>query len=1227
MNYILRNLKSSDIYEKIVNNKTGSINISGLVCACKGALLSTLNADKKVPILLITYNEIEANELIKNLKNFTDKVYFFPKREIAIYDYDAESNEIETKRIEILKKIYNNDVNVVVTTIECLMQNMISKDALFENIIKIKSGETISQKVIEEKLVLMGYSSKSLVENFGEFSIRGDIIDIGTSEKEGTRIELWGDDVDSIRNFKYSSQRSTDNFKETEIFPANEKILETNVKNVADRINEMAKTSFHGFSETSLNMKAYLEAVTKIRNDDISKDVDEILECNFKNKIDKYFNEFYTNQSNFVDYCENFVIAIDEESKIEQRIDGIKKDNTNLIKELIEKEKNVPESLISTLDFDLEQILENLKNPNEKQSNIEKENSKVQKNLQLEVIENEKLKNSEIKNQNNEIEKLEKKENYKPLILKLQEDDAKVNNFRTREIHILNDDVKVIADTANKAQKNNKKVIVLVSSDEEASKILKLLNNATKTDDLDNVILKNGSVIVAKGNLSTGFEYADGNLIVISTEDIESPARKRHTTKMHSSFSTGEKIVFADLKVNDLVVHKNYGIGIFTGIKTITTDGATKDYIGIKYRDGDALYVPTNNLDNVRKYIGSEDGIQLNKLGTKEWRDTKAKVKGNLKAVAKDLIELYAKREKAKGFAFSKDTPWQKEFEDDFLYQETDDQLRCIAEVKADMEKEKPMDRLLCGDVGYGKTEVAMRAAFKAVMDSKQVCYLAPTTILANQQYQEFKKRMANFPVKIELLNRFRTSKEQKEIIEKMKKGEIDIIIGTHRLLSKDVEFKDLGLLIIDEEHRFGVKAKEKIKKYKESVDVLTMTATPIPRTLQMSIVGIRDMSVIYEPPQDRKPVQTYVLEYDQEVIKEAITKELERGGQVFYIYNNVQNISTKAIEIAELVPEAKVDFAHGQMSGSQIETIMQDFVDKKSNVLVCTTILESGIDIPNANTIIVENADRFGLAQLYQIRGRVGRSNRQAYAYITYRKDKIMSEDATQRLKAIKEFTEFGSGFKIATRDLQIRGAGSLFGEIQSGHLEQVGYDMYNRLLNEVVKETKGEKVEEEEDITIDIKLSAYIPENYIEDESQKIEIYQDIANCEDNKAVNDVVDEIIDRYGEMPKEVKNLIEIAKIKILCKDANVIKLKEKNGNIEITFNEKGTKMLTNTAKNEKMLMEILAEKYKNSIRFINAEKPYVVFYLKPNENKVDKITEFLKFVKTQEKEDDKLELQ
>ena len=520
-------------------------------------------------------------------------------------------------------------------------------------------------------------------------------------------------------------------------------------------------------------------------------------------------------------------------------------------------------------------------------------------------------------------------------------------------------------------------------------------------------------------------------------------------------------------------------------------------------------------LDNVRKYIGGgEAEPRLNKLGSKEWENTKTKVKSNLREVARDLIELYAKRQNSKGYAFEKDTPWQKQFEDDFPYTETDDQLRCIDEVKKDMEAQKPMDRLLCGDVGYGKTEVAIRAAFKAVMSQKQVAYLVPTTILANQQYEEFKSRMENYAVKVELLNRFRTKKEQEDVIKKLKLGEVDVVVGTHRILSKDVEFRDLGLLIIDEEHRFGVKDKEKIKKMKENIDVLTMTATPIPRTLHMSIVGIRDMSVIYEPPQNRRPVQTYVLEYDEEVIKEAITRELERDGQVFYLFNNVEGIERKANEISKLVPEAKVAFAHGKMSGNEIEEIMGEFINHNINVLVCTTILESGIDIPNANTIIVENADRLGLAQLYQIRGRVGRSDKQGYAYITYKRDKLLSEVADKRLKAIKEFTEFGSGFKIAMRDLEIRGAGSILGEVQHGHMEQVGYDTYCKLLDEVIKEMQGIEVKQEKEIQIDLNLSSYIPEKYIEDSKQKIEVYQDIAICREEKDIEDVIDEITDRF-----------------------------------------------------------------------------------------------------------------
>ena len=707
------------------------------------------------------------------------------------------------------------------------------------------------------------------------------------------------------------------------------------------------------------------------------------------------------------------------------------------------------------------------------------------------------------------------------------------------------------------------------------------------------------------GEISDGFESKELGFSLINGSNLFKPEGKRRK-KVSSVFKQGEQVVFSDLKVGDYIVHKTNGIGQFVGVNTIKADGTIKDYIKIKYRDDGILYIPTNALDNVRKYIGGGEGEpRLNKLGSKEWATTKAKVKKNLREIARNLIELYATRQKIKGYAFSKDTPWQKQFEDSFPYVETEDQLRCIDEVKKDMETAKPMDRLLCGDVGYGKTEVAIRAAFKACMDQKQVAYLVPTTILANQQYEEFKTRMEPFAIKVELLNRFRTKKEQEEIIRKLKLGEIDVVVGTHRILSKDVAFKDLGLLIIDEEHRFGVKDKEKIKELKTNIDVLTMTATPIPRTLHMSIVGVRDMSVIYEPPQNRKPVQTYVLAYDAEVAKEAITKELERNGQVFYLYNKVDTIVQKAEQIASLVPEAKVGFAHGKMTGNELESVMMDFIEHKIDVLVCTTILESGIDIPNANTIIVENADRLGLAQLYQVRGRVGRSDVQSYAYITYKPNKLLSEVADKRLKAMKEFTEFGSGFKIAMRDLEIRGAGSLLGEIQHGHMEQVGYDTYCKLLDEVVKEMQGIEVEEEQEIQIDLNVSSYLPEDYIENSSQKIEIYQNIALCKTEEDIQNVIDEIIDRYGTMPKEVESLIQIARIKILCMEAKIIKIQQRQNKILFYF-------APNAMQAE--IVEKLIKTYASQIKFSQGIQGYITYTMKGTDV-IKEVKEFIKIVK------------
>ncbi len=1152
MNTILGELGKSnkfiEIIKRIEKNQSPT-NISGLTSVGIVQLMSAINEYAKKPIVLITYNEVQAKQLIENLKYFSEKVLFFPKKEIVTYDYIAESQDLTYERIETLNKIKDKKSYILVTTIEAAMQKLPAKNILYKDSIKFKIGDIYKLEEIKKKLVNLGYIRTEMIEGKGQFSIRGGILDISIDEKTGVRIEFWGDEIDSIRSFSISSQRSINSLEKIEINPSTEYVLSMQVEEICKNIRQ--------------------KIVTENQEQIVEEDIEQIKAGNYISKIDKYFDEFYKEQGTLLDYLsENVIIALDEESKISQRAKNIIQDTDNLINLLVEKEKIVPEALISIQKY--EQIEEKI----EKSNNL----------IYLDKLDN---------------------------ITKKQ---LERFNFQIRDVNYYKSEIENLFKDIKKALKENKSVYVLVSNKEKAKKLQEIFEKQeilSKIEEkLDKIIIvksKEKIVTITIGKITTGFENFETNQLIITADDIIEGKKKKKVFS-NKAYTEGEKVVFADLKPGDYVVHKNYGIGIYIGVNTITADGTTKDYIKVKYLDDAILYVPTNQLDSIRKYIGGETiAPKINKLGSKEWTETKAKVKKNLREVAKDLIELYAKREKAKGFAFSSDTPWQAEFEAKFPYQETDDQLRCIEEVKKDMETPRPMDRLLCGDVGYGKTEVAIRAAFKAVMDQKQVAYLVPTTVLADQQYQEFKKRMQDFPIKVELLNRFRTQKQQKEIIKKLKLGEIDIVIGTHRMLSKDVEFKDIGLLIIDEEHRFGVKAKEKIKKYKTSIDVLTMTATPIPRTLHMSIVGIRDMSVIYEPPQNRKPVQTYVLEYDEEIVKEAIIKELERNGQVFYIFNSVENIERKASHIAEIVPEAKVSYAHGRMSGKEIEDIMKDFIEGNTNVLVCTTILESGIDIPNANTIIVENADRMGLAALYQIRGRVGRSDRQAYAYITYKRDKMLSEVADKRLKAIKEFTEFGSGFKIAMRDLEIRGAGSLLGEIQSGHLEQVGYDTYCNLLDEVVKEMQGIEVKEEKDIQIDLNVSSYIPEDYIEDGSQKIEIYQDIALCRTEEDIQNVIDEIIDRFGNMPKELENLLDIARIKYLALNLPITKIASKKLSVIFTF-EQNTQNID---------IQKLIKTYQNKIKFSSGIKPMITLEIgTTNERQIlNDVTDFLKNLK------------
>lgn len=1147
MNTILGDLGKSEKFldlVKNIENKKDLIEISGLVDVGMIQIITSINEFTKKPICIVTYNEIQAKKIYEDIKYFTEKVVLFSKKELVAYDYIAESNDLPYERIESLNKIISKKNLIIVTTIECLMQKIPSEQVIYKDILNLRVGQVYNLEDIKKILIKLGYKRCDLIEGRGQFSIRGGIVDISLTNDIGTRIEFWGDEIDSIRNFNIVSQRSFNTLDKVSIYPSNEYILEDSIENICNKIKKLQ--------------------VNNDQQEILQEDIEQIKAGNYISKIDKYFDCFYKNQSTILEYLsDNYLIVIDQVNKVKQRAQNIVQDNENLIKTLIEKQKMVPQAISGILNYN--QVEEKL--DSRQLMYIEKQDNKY----------------------------FSGRESYK---------------FNYREINYYRSEIESLFSDLKKWTNENKRLYLLVDSKEKTKKLEKLLQKqeiVCKIEEkLNQTIISKSMQAIATisiGNLSTGFECLDLNQIVIIANDLIDGDKKKRKL-VHSAFKEGEKVVFADLKIGDYVVHKRHGIGIYIGVNTIKADGTIKDYIKIKYKNDDILYVPTNQMDSIRKYIGGDKiNPKINRLGTKEWENTKAKVKKNLREIATELIELYAKREKMKGFKFSNDTPWQQEFENQFPYKETEDQLRCIQEVKKDMEDIKPMDRLLCGDVGYGKTEVALRAAFKAVMDQKQVAYLAPTTVLAEQQYQEFKQRMQDFPIKVEILNRFKSKKYQEDVIRKLKLGEIDVVIGTHRILSKDVEFKDLGLLIIDEEHRFGVKDKEKIKQYKTNVDVLTMTATPIPRTLHMSIVGVRDMSVIYEPPQNRKPVQTYVLEYDKEVIKEAITRELERGGQVFYLYNNVQGIQKKADDISSLVPEANVTYAHGQMTGTQIEDIMKDFIEGNTNVLVCTTILESGIDIPNANTIIVENADRMGLAQLYQIRGRVGRASKQAYAYITYKRDKLLSEVADKRLKAIKEFTEFGSGFKIAMRDLEIRGAGSLLGEIQSGHLEQVGYDTYCSLLDEVVKEMKGIEIRPDVDIQIDLNVTSYIPEQYISDANQKIEVYQNIALCRNEDDIQNVIDEIIDRFGNMPQELENLIDIARIKYLAKYVGVSKITSKKVAVIFTFEQT----------NLKIDIKKLIEKYKTKIKFSPGIKTMITLELSSsNERQIlSEVTEFL----------------
>ena len=1091
MNLLTENISKLDIFNKISDNikqRNVALSFKDIMDIEKAFYVYSLTKKSSENSLVVCSNVLTANKMIQDLKFFSDiEIMYFPAKPIVYYDFEAQSKEIQNDRMYALSKIDEKGKKIIVTTIDALMLPMMPKKSNSNTTILLKKDEEINFTKLAQELVSLGYEKAESVEGKGQFALRGGIVDVFAVESDVPyRIEFFGDSVDSIRTFDVLTQRSITNVDEASISCVSEFIAtDYKLDNVIFKLNEVLNEE---------NLSSELKH-------NIQKDIEYIENGMLDNLTDKYFNLLVDKSSFLLDYLKDYRVFIDEPSNCKKKADSLCYENIETLNILNERSYMYVPFANKYITFD--DIKKQLKNI----SNIF---------MQKQVLDNSVNKGREI------------------------------FDFKSKEMYFYRNSFETLLNDV-KALKNKKLLLVFPSMSRVEQVKNYLLDNKQKVEVLDNIWqdknLEKGKVYITFGILSGGF-YSSVNDLVIIAEPVSGTNLKKRRRKENTKGTPIDS--FEDLKIGDYVVHENHGIGVYRGTQSVTVQDIIKDYIKIEYANKGALYVPINQLDLVKRYICDDDAKpKINSLGTKEWEKIKKKVNMHVEEVAKELLSLYARREKNPGYAYNKDTHWQKEFEDAFPYELTDDQKQSISEIKKDMESPKVMDRLLCGDVGYGKTEVALRVAFKAIMDKKQVAYLVPTTVLCLQQYRTFKERMEKFGVRVEMLSRFRTPKQQTQILKDLVDGKIDVLVGTHRILSSDVFFKDLGLLVIDEEHRFGVKAKESIKKIKETVDVLSMTATPIPRTLHMSMVGIRGMSTLTEPPLERLPVHTYVMEYDEVVIKEAIEKELLRDGQVFYLNNRVEGIEELTEKVRNLVPNARVAFAHGRMEPRQIEDIMLKFINHEFDIIVCTSILESGIDIPNANTLIVENADRLGLAQLYQIRGRVGRSNRMAYAYVTYEKNKQVTEVAEKRLRAIRDFTEFGSGFKIALRDLEIRGAGSLLGKEQHGHMIKVGYEMYLSLLERAIEKEKNGLDETnivEQEIKIDLDVSAYISDSYIKDPIQKISMYQKISDIKDKDMMLDVIDELIDRYGELPKETENLIKIVEIRNMARELGVTRI-------------------------------------------------------------------------------------
>ena len=1159
MEPLLENIQFQNTIKSIEDGKY-PIEITGLSESGRAYFINGIYEQEDKSIFIFTNSDVEAKNLYEDLSLYVPNVYYFPNKEVVFYNVYAISGDLRWERLKVIREMLKKGKKVIVASIETLASTYISPELYKKYTVKVSVGNVIDIEELSEKLIQGGYQRTSIVEGKGEFSIRGGIIDVYSPVSSVPyRIELFGDEVDSIRSFNTESQRSIEKSKSIEIFPAKEMIL---TKENIDMGYNSIKEDLQKAKEKLVDDRELLDNLEK----NTLSNLESLKETWSFENIDSFTPYFYEKTATLLDYMNNSLVFVTDVQRSLGKLDTVYFEFIENYKQLLERGTILSKQL--ELLVPKEDILEKIQ-----KSNI----------VTLNII------SKEV-----DVLKSKHKESFNQTIL---------NSFGGK--------LDFLIEEINSKKSQGYKILILSGTRPRGERLVDALRDydieSSYKDVVDNIEF--GEVVITFGNQSKGFEYPELKLCVISDKEFFGKSRKR--AKRKNKKGVGKIKSFDELKPGDYVVHTNHGIGVYKGIKQLEVQGHKKDYLELSYNAGDTLYVPVEQLDLVQKYIGSEGkSPKVNKLGGSEWTKAKKKVRKAINEIAEELVKLYAIRSTLKGHKFGKDTVWQKQFEDEFPYDETPDQLTAIQEIKEDMESSKAMDRLLCGDVGYGKTEVAIRAAFKSVMDGKQVALLVPTTILAEQHYTNLVKRFCDFPVKIDMISRFKTSAQVKSILKEVKAGNVDVLIGTHRILQKDVEFKDLGLLIVDEEQRFGVTHKEKIKNLKKNVDVLTLTATPIPRTLHMSLTGIRDISVIETPPEERYPVQTYVVEFNDQLILDAITREMDRGGQVYFVYNRVGSIKEMAAYLAKLVPDAKVGIAHGQMPERELEKVMFDFMKKEYDILVCTTIIETGLDIQNANTMIIYDADKFGLSQLYQLRGRVGRTNRMAYAYLTYKKDKVLTEVAEKRLKAIKDFTELGSGFKIAMRDLEIRGAGNLIGAAQHGHMASVGYDLYCRMLEDTIKLVRGEIDKEPIETTVDLKVDAYIPGNYIKDEVQKIEVYKKIANIDSKESMMDIQEELEDRFSDIPPSVDNLINIAYIKTIANSLGIVEVKEKPNEVIIKFQNK-------EYINPKLIKGIM-DKYSKNVMFKLGDEPSLGYNTRKikKEELIMHLREFLQYLQS-----------